>query len=171
MSGYDDKAATEVEITWTNQHGTGKKADHFVESQVIVQYMCQAFPDGEVPLTNINTQFEHHTIRNGGTSSTQTFRANQRESSDVKLTLGLHEPYNYYQSYLRRERNKGRMFNFRPGEEGVCVCVCVCGGGGGCLQQIFIQGGFVLRSSHLALLREFFVYLLFTNGTPFTYQV
>ncbi|CAH3141935.1 unnamed protein product, partial [Porites evermanni] len=107
MSGYDDKAATEVEIMWTNQHGTGKQADHFVESQVILQYMCQEFPDGEVPLTNINTQFEYHTIRNGGTSSTQTFRANQRESSDVKLTLGLHEPYNYYQSYLRRERNKG----------------------------------------------------------------
>ena len=115
MSGYDDKAATEVEIMWTNQHGTGKQADHFVESQVILQYMCQEFPDGEVPLTNINTQFEYHTIRNGGTSSTQTFRANQRESSDVKLTLGLHEPYNYYQSYLRRERNKGRTFHFRPG--------------------------------------------------------
>ena len=115
MSGYDDKAATEVEIMWTNQHGTGKQADHFVESQVILQYMCQEFPDGEVPLTNINTQFEYHTIRNGGTSSTQTFRANQRESSDVKLTLGLHEPYNYYQSYLRRERNKGITFHFHPG--------------------------------------------------------
>ena len=119
MSGYDDKAATEVEIMWTNQHGTGKQADHFVESQVILQYMCQEFPDGEVPLTNINTQFEYHTIRNGGTSSTQTFRANQRESSDVKLTLGLHEPYNYYQSYLRRERNKGRTFFARGGGEGV----------------------------------------------------
>ncbi|CAH3132495.1 unnamed protein product [Porites lobata] len=107
MSGFNDEAKTEVEIMWTNQHGTGKKADHFVESQVILQYMCQEFSDGEVPLANINTQFEYHTIRNGGTSSTQTFRANQRESSDVKLTLGLHEPYNYYQSYLRRERNKG----------------------------------------------------------------
>ena len=115
MSGFNDEAKTEVEIMWTNQHGTGKKADHFVESQVILQYMCQEFPDGEVPLANINTQFEYHTIRNGGTSSTQTFRANQRESSDVKLTLGLHEPYNYYQSYLRRERNKGRTFHFRPG--------------------------------------------------------
>ena len=115
MSGFNDEAKTEVEIMWTNQHGTGKKADHFVESQVILQYMCQEFPDGEAPLANINTQFEYHTIRNGGTSSTQTFRANQRESSDVKLTLGLHEPYNYYQSYLRRERNKGRTFHFRPG--------------------------------------------------------
>ncbi|XP_068676289.1 uncharacterized protein [Montipora foliosa] len=107
MSGFDDKAATEVEIMWTNQHGTGKQADDFVESQVILQYMCQEFPDGDVPLTNINSQFKYHTIRNGGATTTQTFRANQRENSDVKLTLGLHEPYNYYQSYLRRERNKG----------------------------------------------------------------
>ena len=116
MSGFDDKAATEVEIMWTNQHGTGKQADHFVESQVILQYMCQEFPDGDVPLTNINSQFKYHTIRNGGATTTQTFRANQRENSDVKLTLGLHEPYNYYQSYLRRERNKGITFHFHPGE-------------------------------------------------------
>ena len=152
MSGYDDKAATEVEIMWTNQHGTGKQADHFVESEVILQYMCQEFPDGDVPLTNINTQFEYHTIRNGGISSTQTFRANQRESSDVKLTLGLHEPYNYYQSYLRRERNKGRTFFAR-------------GGGGGCMgraiQQNFIQGGFVLRSSPLTLFHEIFWYTFY----------
>ena len=57
MSEYDDKAATEVEIMWTNQQGNGKQADRFVESQVILQYMCQGFPDGGVPLTNINTQF------------------------------------------------------------------------------------------------------------------
>ena len=78
MSGYDDKAATEVEIMWTNQHGTGKQSDRFVESQDILQYTCQGFPDGGVPLTNINTLFQYHTIRNGGTSSTQTFRANQK---------------------------------------------------------------------------------------------
>ena len=160
MSGYDDKAATEVEIMWTNQHGTGKQADHFVESQVILQYMCQEFPDGEVPLTNINTQFEYHTIRNGGTSSTQTFRANQRESSDVKLTLGLHEPYNYYQSYLRRERNKGRTFFARGG-----------GGGEGCMgrgiHQNFIPGGFVLRSSPLTLFHEIFVIPSTDNYTEF----
>ena len=105
--GGCDGSTTEVEIMWTNQHGTGKKADHFVESQVILQYMCQEFPDGEVPLTNIDTQFEHHTIRNGETSDEQTFTEDSQENSDVKLTFGLHEPYNYYQSYRRRERNKG----------------------------------------------------------------
>ena len=116
MSGYDDKAATEVEIMWANQHGTGKHADHFVESQVILQYMCQGFPDGGVSLTNINTQFEYHTIRNGGTSSTQTFRANQKQTSDVKLTLqvGLHEPYNLitcllYTSPSPRDLSTSRM--------------------------------------------------------------
>ena len=131
MSGFNDEAKTEVEIMWTNQHGTGKQADHFVESQVILQYMCQEFADGEVPLANINTQFEYHTIRNGGTSSTQRFTANQRESSYVKLTLGLHEPYNYYQSYLRRERNKGRTFYIRL--EGT--------------QQSLIKGGSAPRSN------------------------
>ena len=136
MSGVDDKAATEVEIMWTNQHGTGKRADHFVESQVILQYMCQEFPDGDVPLTNINSQFKFHTIRNGGATTTQAFRANQKEDADVKKTLGLHEPYNYYQSYLRRERNKG----ITRGMEGQGI------------QQNFIQGGFVLRPSPLTLL-------------------
>ena len=156
MSGYDDKAATEVEIMWTNQHGTGKQADHFVESQVILQYMCQEFPDGEVPLTNINTQFEYHTIRNGGTSSTQTFRANQRESSDVKLTLGLHEPYNYYQSYLRRERNKGRTFFARGG-----------GGGGegvwgGVFNKILYREASSSGPACLPSFMKFLVYLLLT---------
>ena len=154
MSGYDDKAATEVEIMWTNQHGTGKQADHFVESQVILQYMCQEFPDGEVPLTNINTQFEYHTIRNGGTSSTQTFRANQRESSDVKLTLGLHEPYNYYQSYLRRERNKGRTFFARGGGgEGVW---------GGVFNKILYREASSSGPARLPSFMKFLVYLLLT---------
>ena len=114
MGGCDD-SATEVEIMWTNQHGTGKEADHFVESQVILQYMCQEFPDGEVPLTDINSQFDYHTIRNGETSGTQAFNKN-KENSDVKLTLGLHEPYNYYQSYLRRERNKGNHYLYTVAE-------------------------------------------------------
>ena len=47
MSGCYDIARTEVEIMWTNQHGTGQAADHLVNSQVILQYMCQPFPDGE----------------------------------------------------------------------------------------------------------------------------
>ena len=116
MSGFDDKAATEVEIMWTNQHGTGKKADHFVESQVILQYMCQEFRDGDVPLTNINTQFKYHTLRNGGDTNAQVFHNDKRENHDVKLSRGLHEPYNYYKSYLRRERNKGITFHFHPKE-------------------------------------------------------
>lgn len=39
MSGCDAKAKTEVEIMWTNQHGTGPKTGDIVESQAILQYM------------------------------------------------------------------------------------------------------------------------------------
>ena len=31
MSGCDEKAKTEVEIMWTNQHGTGPKTDDRVD--------------------------------------------------------------------------------------------------------------------------------------------
>ena len=92
---------------WTNQHGTGQDADYFVDSQVILQYTCQPFPEGEYPLTNIQTQFKHHTLRNGENENQQPLSANHKETDDVSLESGLHEPYYYYKSYLRRERNKG----------------------------------------------------------------
>ena len=104
MSGCYEEAKTEVEIMWTNQHGTGRDADEYVDSQVILQYMCQPFPD---PLTDVSTQFKHHTIRNGVSTSRQGDVSSSREIDVVSLDTGLHEPYYYYQSYLRRERNKG----------------------------------------------------------------
>ena len=107
MSGCYDKARTEVEIMWTNQHGTGQAADHFVDSQVILQYMCQPFPDGEKPLTNVNSQFKFDTVRNGDKTTEQPFSSSKAERSLVKKDHGIHEPYNFYQSYNRRERNKG----------------------------------------------------------------
>ena len=108
MSGCYDKARTEVEIMWTNQHGTGQVADHYVDSQVILQYMCQPFLDGEKPLTDVNSQFKWDTIRNGETNQQPSFSAGNQESSVKNLkTHGIHEPHNFYQSYNRRERNKG----------------------------------------------------------------
>ena len=107
MSGCYDKARTEVEIMWTNQHGTGQAADHYVDSQVILQYMCQPFPDGEKPITDVNSQFKFDTIRNGQTSGIQAFASSHQEATKVSKTRGIHEPYNFYQSYNRRERNKG----------------------------------------------------------------
>ena len=110
MSGCskaDDKAKTEVEIMWTNQHGTGPLTDDRVESQVILQYMCQPYPEGKMATTDVNREFEYHTIRNGQTLATQNFANGGRESAYIRRDRGLHEPANYYQAYFRRERNKG----------------------------------------------------------------
>ena len=110
MSGCDEKAKTEVEIMWTNQHGTGPKTDDRVESQVILQYMCQPYPKGKMASDDVSTEFEYHTIRNGQERNTQNFRNRKSENSFIRKDLGLHEPLNYYQAYFRRERNKGEKY-------------------------------------------------------------
>ena len=107
MSDCNGNAETEVEIMWTNQHGTGPKTDDRVESQVILQYMCQPYPQGEMASNDTNTEFEFHTIRNGQMRNTQRFINRARENSYIRKDLGLHEPANCYQAYFRRERNKG----------------------------------------------------------------
>ena len=73
MSSCDSKAKSEEEIMWTNQHGTGPQTDDRVETQLILQYMCQPYPEGKMATPNVNLEFEHHTIRNGQTLNTQTF--------------------------------------------------------------------------------------------------
>ena len=107
MSGCEEDAKTEVEIMWTNQHGTGPKSEDVVETQVILQYMCQPFPQGKV--TDINSDFQLHTIRNGGNRLTQPFNPNLAENRLIKKDRGLHEPKEYYHAYIRRDRNKGKM--------------------------------------------------------------
>ena len=107
MSSCHDTARTEVEIMWTNQHGAGPKTDDRVESQVILQYMCQPYPEGKMASIETNTELEYHTIRNGETLITQGFRNGARENSYIRKDRGLHEPASYYQAYFRRERNKG----------------------------------------------------------------
>ena len=79
MSSCHDTARTEVEVMWTNQHGTGPKTDDRVESQVILQYMCQPYPEGKMASIDTNTELEYHTIRNGETRNTQRFRNGHRE--------------------------------------------------------------------------------------------
>ena len=108
MGGCDPKVKTEVEIMWTNQHGTGPKTDDRVETQVILQYMCQAYPEGEMATNDVNKEFKYHTIRNGQTLNTQGFTNGGRENTYIRKDRGLHEPANYYQTYIRRERNKGK---------------------------------------------------------------
>lgn len=108
MSDCDkDAAPTEVNIMWTNQHGTGPLTDDRVETQVILQYMCQPFSKEKV--TDINADFDYHTIRNGGNSQTQLFNTRRKESLLIKKDRGLHEPKEYYHAYLRRGRNTGRI--------------------------------------------------------------
>lgn len=105
-----DAKKTEVEIMWTNQHGTGQKTDDMVESQVILQYMCQDFPEQRFPdgkITSASTDFQFHTIRNGQTKTQQPFYYGYPETSYVQKTYGLHEPYYFYHTYHARERNKG----------------------------------------------------------------
>jgi len=107
MGGCDPKVKSEVEIMWTNQHGTGPKTDDRVETQVILQYMCRAYPEGKMATNDVNSEFEYHTIRNGQRLNTQRFVNGGRENTYIRKDFGLHEPANYYQAYIRRERNKG----------------------------------------------------------------
>ena len=95
---------------WTNQHGTGPDTNDMVETQVILQYMCQPYPQGKMATNDVNKEFEYHTIRNGQTLTTQSFSKNARENAYIRRDRGLHEPANYYQAYYRRERNKGKRF-------------------------------------------------------------
>ena len=113
MSTCGKTAKTEVEIMWTNQHGTGPKTDDRVETQVILQYMCQDFPEGKFPGgklaldADVERLFDYHTIRNGIAYHQQGFAEGEREIDYVYKSYGLQEPYSYYQSYYRRKRNKG----------------------------------------------------------------
>ena len=107
MSGCENEAKTELEIMWTNQHGTGPKTDDRVETQVILQYMCQPF--SKLKVTDVNKDFKLYTIRNGGNRNTQRFNVNQREDRLIRKDRGLHEPKEYYHAYVRRDRNKGEM--------------------------------------------------------------
>ena len=107
MSGCSAKTKTEVDIMWTNQHGTGRKTDDMVETQVILQFMCQPYPEGKMATNDVNREFEYHTIRNGQNIAQQAFSNGARENAYIRKDRGLHEPANYYQAYFRRERNKG----------------------------------------------------------------
>ena len=108
MSGCEEDAKTEVEIMWTNQHGTGPKSEDIVESQIILQYMCQPYPQGNV--TDINEDFQLYTIRNGAQRTTQRFSISMQESRVIEKDRGLHEPLAYYRSYRHRDGNKGGIF-------------------------------------------------------------
>ena len=101
MSGSKENAKTEVEIMWTNQHGTGTESADIVESQIILQYMCQEVTE---------SKYKYPNIRNGEERDKQNFNAGSQGNNEVKMERGLHEPLEYYRTYQRRERNKGGIF-------------------------------------------------------------
>lgn len=108
MSGIDPSVESTMDIMWTNQHGTGPKTDDMVESQVILQYMCQPFPEGRMVTKNPQVDFQYHTIRNGQVIATQPTPDKVRtEATFAKKDRGLHEPLEYYRAMLTRNRDKG----------------------------------------------------------------
>ncbi|XP_074613093.1 protein DD3-3-like isoform X2 [Acropora palmata] len=106
MSGCSTRTKSVLDVMWTNQHGTGPKTDDRVETQIILQYMCQPYPEGKMATADVNREFKHHTIRNGQLINQQTFKVGARENSYIRRDFGLHEPVNYYEAYYRRERHK-----------------------------------------------------------------
>ena len=109
MSGCSTRTKSVLDVMWTNQHGTGPKTDDRVETQIILQYMCQPYPEGKMATADVNREFKHHTIRNGQLINQQTFKVGARENSYIRRDFGLHEPVNYYEAYYRRERHKSNF--------------------------------------------------------------
>lgn len=122
MSGIDPSVESTLDIMWTNQHGTGPKTDDMVETQVILQYMCQPFPEGRMVNKNPHIDFQYHTIRNGQVIATQPTPDKVRtESTFAKKDRGLHEPLEYYRAMLTRNREKGEIL-ILPGSTHQLVC-------------------------------------------------
>lgn len=109
MSGCSTRTKSVLDVMWTNQHGTGPKTDDRVETQIILQYMCQPYPERKMATADVNREFKHHTIRNGQLINQQTFKVGARENSYIRRDFGLHEPVNYYEAYYRRERHKSNF--------------------------------------------------------------
>ena len=104
MNGCDAKAGSEVEIE------QDQRPDDRVQSQVILPYMCQPYPEGKMTSSDVKKEFQYHTIRNGQTITTQHFTNGGVESSYIRMDRGLHEPANNYQAYIRRKRSKGKWY-------------------------------------------------------------
>lgn len=112
MSGCSTKTKSVLDVMWTNQHGTGPKTDDRVETQIILQYMCQPYPEGKMATADVNREYKHHTIRNGQAINQQAFKVGARENSYIRRDFGLHEPVNFYEAFYRRERHKSNFLSF-----------------------------------------------------------
>ena len=86
---------------------------HKMNSNVVLQYMCQSVPGQDKPNGNV------YTLRNGINTNTPKFTATgkkdaetqaqykQRKTGNMDINRGLHESWEWYDKCKRRERNKG----------------------------------------------------------------
>ena len=86
---------------------------HKMNSNVVLQYMCQWLPGQDKPNGDDNT------MRNGINTNTPKFTATKndaetkaqylnRKARNMDPNRGLHESWEWYDKCKRRERNKGK---------------------------------------------------------------
>lgn len=117
QSGGNDQGKTFLTFEWTNQHGSGgndRTNPHKMNSNVVLQYMCQWVPGQNKPDGDV------YTLRNGISTNTPKFKATnkkdaetqaqykQRKNGDMDINTGLHESWEWYDKCKRREQNKGK---------------------------------------------------------------
>lgn len=121
QSGGNDQGKTFLTFEWTNQHGSGgndRTNPHKMNSNVVLQYMCQWVPGQNKPDGDV------YTLRNGISTNTPKFKATnkkdaetqaqykQRKNGDMDINTGLHESWEWYDKCKRREQNKGKYNAF-----------------------------------------------------------
>ncbi|KAJ7333540.1 hypothetical protein OS493_017077 [Desmophyllum pertusum] len=110
------KGKSFVTFEWTNQHGSGGNDvtnPHKMNSDVVLQYMCQWVPGQNKPNGDVDT------LRNGENTNTPKFTATnkkdaeseadykKRKNGNMDTARGLHESWEWYDKCKRRERNNG----------------------------------------------------------------
>lgn len=115
QSGPQSKGKSFLTFEWTNQHGSGGNDinPHKMNTDVVLQYMCQLVPGQDKPDGDVDT------IRNGINTNTPKFTATNkkdaeklseyksRKKANMDKTRGLHESWEWYDKCRRRERNGG----------------------------------------------------------------
>lgn len=108
----------EVAVLKGDNDGTGELRG----DEGTLQFMCQPYPREKMVSSNVNLEYEFHTIRNGQSSTGQVaFKDGASEARYINRGLGLHEPAQYYQAYHRRKRNPGENCQ-NPGELHLSKC-------------------------------------------------
>ena len=81
QSGGTDQGKTFLTFEWTNQHGSGGNDvtnPHKMNSNVVLQYMCQWVPGQDKPNGDVNT------LRNGINTNTPKFTATTKKDAETQ---------------------------------------------------------------------------------------